>query len=476
MPTYTSDSTTFSAGTTVTSDWLNWINQKAVERVSVKDYGAVGDGVTNDTTAFANALTYIKANNKGLEIPDGDYLLTSGSLNFAGQGVQIVGVGRPILRFTGAGIGFNLDTELPDGNFLEEMRVENLLIIGNASTTDGFYSRGIVRSVFRNIEVKECSAKAFNILHGVSNTYDTLRYSASGQTTTPLRGVNLTNNGTGYYTADCTFINLVSEDFPATGLYLEDASGNTFIGGTFEGCANGAVILAGCRRNNMKGVWFEANTAVDLSDDGSSNTYDDCFFVSASTNPTVVIGSGEGIIFKGGYLRTINLQASSRDTLFLGVGMDENLSGTLGITGPGTYRSVGLLKIDGSGNVVGNMQDFVGNEGTWTPTDVSGAGLSLTSSGYYTKIGKLVFAQAAVTYPVTASGVSASIGGLPFAVKNTSAARQGFISFTDNTGLFRVVPDGGGTSVSLRDNGGSAITNANMSGKSVWFTALYFTD
>lgn len=446
------------------------------DEVSVKDFGAVGNGSVNDTTAFSNALSYCKANGRTLIIPDGNYLITAGVLNFAAQGLNIIGAGRPTLTFTGAGVAFNLDTGLGDGAFLEEMRVENLLIVGNPSTTTGFYSRGIVRSTLRNIEVRECTEDAFDIRHGVSNTYDSLRYSAQGHTTKALRGMRLRANGAGYYTADCTFMNLVSEDFAGSGLYIEDGSGNTFVGGTFEGCANGAVILAGCRRNKLSGVWFEGNSSKDLSDDGVANAYDDCYFGSASSSPTAVMGTAQGAVFKGGYLRTIQLDSTSRDTLFIGVGMDENLSGTLGITGTGTYKSVGMTKVNGTGAVVGQMQDFVGSEGTWTPVDASGAGLTFTgANGYYTKIGKLVFAQGTVTFPATANASAASIGGLPFTVPNLAGARQGFVSFTDETTLFSILPDGGGTTISLRNSSAAALTNATMSGNTVWFTAIYFT-
>jgi hypothetical protein len=56
-------------------------------------------------------------------------------------------------------------------------------------------------------------------------------------------------------------------------------------------------------------------------------------------------------------------------------------------------------------------------EGTWTPTDGSGAGLSLTvSNATYTKIGRMVYASAQVAYPVTASTAQAILASLPFAV------------------------------------------------------------
>jgi len=61
-------------------------------------------------------------------------------------------------------------------------------------------------------------------------------------------------------------------------------------------------------------------------------------------------------------------------------------------------------------------------EGTWTPTDGSGAGLTFTTAvGNYTKIGRVVTGSFRVTYPTTASSAQAIISGLPFTVNNTDA-------------------------------------------------------
>jgi hypothetical protein len=54
-------------------------------------------------------------------------------------------------------------------------------------------------------------------------------------------------------------------------------------------------------------------------------------------------------------------------------------------------------------------------EGTWTPTDLSGAGLVFSiGSCRYTKVGRLVTVQGSVTYPATVSGANALWGGFPF--------------------------------------------------------------
>ena len=54
-------------------------------------------------------------------------------------------------------------------------------------------------------------------------------------------------------------------------------------------------------------------------------------------------------------------------------------------------------------------------EGTWTPTDTSGAGLNLTiTTATYTRVGRMVTLLFNITYPATASGATASIAGIPF--------------------------------------------------------------
>jgi len=55
-------------------------------------------------------------------------------------------------------------------------------------------------------------------------------------------------------------------------------------------------------------------------------------------------------------------------------------------------------------------------EGTWTPTDASGASLSFADTfATYTKIGRLVTLNFRVQFPATASVADVLIAGLPFA-------------------------------------------------------------
>lgn len=61
------------------------VQSKLRERASVKDFGAVGDGVTNDTVAVQNALDYVKATGITLEFePKKTYLVSQVSIVTAG--------------------------------------------------------------------------------------------------------------------------------------------------------------------------------------------------------------------------------------------------------------------------------------------------------------------------------------------------------------------------------------------------------
>lgn len=116
-------------------------------------------------------------------------------------------------------------------------------------------------------------------------------------------------------------------------------------------------------------------------------------------------------------------------------------------------------------------------EGTWTPTDASGAGLTFTVSatnGRFTRVGRLVMVSAFITYPTTASGLDTLIGGLPFVSATGTYASASPLT---NYGAQVCTYLGAGLSnFDLRNNSGGVLTNANMSGKYITFTLTYQTE
>jgi hypothetical protein len=115
-------------------------------------------------------------------------------------------------------------------------------------------------------------------------------------------------------------------------------------------------------------------------------------------------------------------------------------------------------------------------EGTWTPTDGSGAGLVFTTQdARYTKVGRLVTISASITYPVTADASDAIIAGLPFTTFNgTSGVDGGGTSFTDSATALMFLIAKNTTSFDIRANaGGATRKNVNMSTLTIRFTLTY---
>jgi hypothetical protein len=107
--------------------------------------------------------------------------------------------------------------------------------------------------------------------------------------------------------------------------------------------------------------------------------------------------------------------------LFTGVGDSEKLRVTSSYLR--LASGMGGIQFNGDTAAANALDDY--EEGTWTPTDNSGAGLSLTVySAKYTKIGRLVEIEGSIQLPSTASVAAMQFAGLPF----TAAAGD------DNTG------------------------------------------
>lgn len=137
--------------------------------------------------------------------------------------------------------------------------------------------------------------------------------------------------------------------------------------------------------------------------------------------------------------------------------------------------SAGQIKFPATQNAssdANTLDDY--RENTWTPADGSGAALSFAVAvGSYTKIGRMVIAQCTVVYPATADGSNAVISGLPFTVGSSNAAGATYTTCaTATTALASATT----TLVALVNAAGAAaITNAQMSGKTIAFTVTYET-
>jgi len=111
-------------------------------------------------------------------------------------------------------------------------------------------------------------------------------------------------------------------------------------------------------------------------------------------------------------------------------------------------------------------------EGTWTPVDGSGAGLTFTvTSATYTKVGNLVHARCHIVYPSTASASNAQIGGLPF---TTASAYQTGSIYTNESTFQQIEISPGSTSTYLYTDANAFVTNATMSTNFAILSLTYY--
>jgi len=122
-------STTFVAGTVVTKEWLNDVNDFVYNdnTYNVKTYGAVGDGATDDRAGFVAAITAATATGGKLLIPAGTYEF-SAPVSLVSN-LHVVGQGLVTITSTTAG------KHLFSGSSLSNIIIENISFIGTGSAT-----------------------------------------------------------------------------------------------------------------------------------------------------------------------------------------------------------------------------------------------------------------------------------------------------------------------------------------------------
>ena len=506
--------------------------------INIKDFGATGDGSTDDTAAIAAALATVTnvSGGRSFFFPRGTYQITSLTLN-SQFGIHIYGEANNVfstIRVTGTisctnvgafkcenlcfvGEGYNTDTHVKSsptvGNYLFTMEgcADWNIVDCQFESFDRVFSADNVTSYVINItgcyfNWSNCDIYLNAALHWdiMSNIFSETRVHnlrwLSGQEIryTGNKHENTTNAMTGAH------INVDNNPsiIDATSVITENTF-HQFYGFYFRGVRQLTV----------------ANNAIRLAEASDSITFDGCDEVVCEGNQlygfngTTYQNNGIAVLNAGGvhlitnniirdYANCLLLQGNSQAlniqsnnligqtssiTVYTTTGVDQivtvdqNVIQNNIISGDGAAlnnSSEWLLRNNTiiSGSITNNDSLAIQwyQEGTWTPVDDSGAALSLTvNEARYIKNGDMITASFNITYPATADGTQAKIGGLPFNCAAESV-HHGFLGLSQAAKDFGLLVEGGTDDIVMSElPGGANINNSDLSSSVIRGTVIY---
>jgi len=248
------------------------VQSKLRDVVSVKDFGAVGDGVTDDTAAIQAAITGCMASGKALYVPTGSYLLQSQlSVNInndpISRGFKMYGEGENskfIINHTGTGL---LISCVPSFQLFKALIEDLYFTDGALHPARMIHNNGAVNTVISNCYFIDATVTVGCVVN--DNAYG---LSLQGCAFVRVVGTGVLYAQTGSLATysyvnsiiDCDFTALsvgiaiqgvnslyvastVIEECTAVGVYANPIANSTFAFNiTFDGC------------------WFERNAVYDL--------------------------------------------------------------------------------------------------------------------------------------------------------------------------------------------------------------------
>lgn len=298
------------------------------ETVSLKDFGAAGDGVADETAALFRARDHCSRTGARLIIPAGDYRY-SRSPNWAINNLEVIAEGHVRFFYGGDGNAVIIDGGQDPGDLCYNVRFcvgNRLHLYGKATTKNGVWARSVHHSHV-GVNVHGCG-KAYAGLYtqfSVCTVWDVVVSANEGgwfEGNKPNVGYKLDKRHAPETTSYCYFPNPVVEGV-SVGIHLVSTLGNLFLGGTSEGCSEYG-LLAGREAmwDRFIGTDFEVNTIADIYCDGlgvefvSCDTYDRLVFGKAARRCVIAGGGHEHILLYAGSTgcTVVNTIFNRRDT------------------------------------------------------------------------------------------------------------------------------------------------------------------
>lgn len=244
--------------------------------VSVKEYGATGDGSTDDTSAINTAAAAAAAAGKALYVPSGTYIVNAPIVMWNDGVIFGDGPKQSILK---AKASTNVGAII-SGSSYDGFQIRGIQLNGNdtnSATTSGFYCAGSNKFHVDNLYIYDCSNYGMDI-DGPDSSY-TFGMEASI--------TNCCIEKVGYHG-----INFIGpHDSYFSNIIIIDASqdSNAGFSGLYVGAStNGRFVNVHCWHRS--GVTNRVAYAVDCN--GSGNEFIGCHFEGAATSAAHINSSG----------------------------------------------------------------------------------------------------------------------------------------------------------------------------------------
>lgn len=186
-------------GSTTWYSWAQGIHTAVTTVLDVRNYGATGNGTTDDTTAIQAAITALPASGGTMYFPPGIYLI-SGTLDFGAKpGVKVAGEGKPgqnavvgmgatVIKYTGTDWALKWAAGAATVAF-NGIHIEGIHFQGTTGVTGGVWLGNAANSLIRDCAFSEfkngtTTAACIRVGEGATygsqyNTLDNITASAS---------------------------------------------------------------------------------------------------------------------------------------------------------------------------------------------------------------------------------------------------------------------------------------------------------
>ena len=260
-----------------------------------KQFGLLGDGVTDDTNAIAALRDYMTTNTeKELVFDEGTYLY-SVSPNWAIAKLVVKALGTVTFRNTGTGDCLIFDDPVSTTFNITWCWDNPIFIEGDDNTGHGLYNRSVHHSQIA-VNIRGCGK---NVQRSEFAVVDEFRITASinqgsWYSVTAPDGISLTSNtDITKETSACIWYNPIIEGVRGVGISLDRAINNQFILGTSEGNVGANVeCLQNSRNNKFDGIDLEkSGSSQGFIDRGRWNRWVGVFNDANSTVTSDAVGS-----------------------------------------------------------------------------------------------------------------------------------------------------------------------------------------